>query len=199
MRERGGATTQSDSIKIVFASTAVLHCRYMEIQRLKSYLPEFVYGSIDGAVTTFAIVSGAMGAGLSSGVVIVLGVANVVADGLSMASGNYLSEKSAKASQVSGHAKSPLSTAVATFVSFVTVGCIPLAPFFLALLLPLGEQQTFLWAIVATLIAFIGIGCVRSRVERSHRWRGVVETVMIGVLASAVSYVVGYLLRGLAG
>ncbi|MDG2390524.1 MAG: VIT1/CCC1 transporter family protein [Planctomycetaceae bacterium] len=43
-----------------------------------SYLKDFVYGAIDGAVTTFAIVSRVAGAGLSSGVVIVLGVANLI-------------------------------------------------------------------------------------------------------------------------
>ncbi|MBP87467.1 MAG: hypothetical protein CMJ64_12205 [Planctomycetaceae bacterium] len=55
-----------------------------------SYLGDFVLGAVDGAVTTFAIVAGAAGAGLSSGVAIVLGLANVLADGLSMAAGNYL-------------------------------------------------------------------------------------------------------------
>lgn len=55
-----------------------------------SYLRDFVYGAIDGTVTTFAIVSGVAGAGLSSGVVIVLGLANLVGDGFSMAAGNFL-------------------------------------------------------------------------------------------------------------
>lgn len=55
-----------------------------------SYLRDFVYGSIDGAVTTFAIVSGVAGAGLSNGVVIVLGLANLVGDGFSMAAANFL-------------------------------------------------------------------------------------------------------------
>ncbi len=55
-----------------------------------SYLGDFVLGAVDGAVTTFAIVAGAAGAGLSSGVALVLGLANVLADGLSMAAGNYL-------------------------------------------------------------------------------------------------------------
>ena len=59
-------------------------------QRLQSgptsvYLREFVYGAVDGTVTTFAVVSGVAGAGLSSGVVIVLGLANLLADGFSMA------------------------------------------------------------------------------------------------------------------
>ena len=55
-----------------------------------SYLRDIVYGAIDGTVTTFAIVSGVAGAGLSSEVIIILGVANLVADGFSMAAGNFL-------------------------------------------------------------------------------------------------------------
>lgn len=54
------------------------------------YLRDVVYGAMDGAVTTFAVVSGVAGAGLAPGVVIVLGGANLVADGFSMAVGNFL-------------------------------------------------------------------------------------------------------------
>jgi VIT1/CCC1 family predicted Fe2+/Mn2+ transporter len=53
-------------------------------------LRDFVYGSIDGAVTTLAVVSGVAGAQLATGVVIVLGLANLIADGFSMAASNYL-------------------------------------------------------------------------------------------------------------
>src|SRR5688500_12942083 len=59
-----------------------------------SYLGDFVLGAVDGAITTFAIVAGAAGAGLSGGVVLVLGLANVLADGLSMAAGNFLRARS---------------------------------------------------------------------------------------------------------
>jgi len=59
----------------------------------EQYLAEFVYGAIDGTVTTFAVVAGATGASLSSVVVIILGFANLIADGFSMAVGNFLSEK----------------------------------------------------------------------------------------------------------
>ncbi len=55
-----------------------------------NYLRDFIYGAIDGAVTTFAIVSGVAGAGLSSGIVIILGLANLLADGFSMAVSNFL-------------------------------------------------------------------------------------------------------------
>lgn len=59
----------------------------------KDYIAEFVYGGIDGAITTFAVVAGATGAGLNLEVVLILGFANLVADGFSMSVGNYLSTK----------------------------------------------------------------------------------------------------------
>ncbi len=55
-----------------------------------SYLRDVIYGAIDGTVTTFAVVAGVAGARLSAGIVVVLGVANLVGDGFSMAVGNYL-------------------------------------------------------------------------------------------------------------
>ena len=60
------------------------------------YLPDFVYGGIDGSVTTFAVVAGVTGASLSPAIVLILGFANLFADGFSMAVGNYLSTKSKK-------------------------------------------------------------------------------------------------------
>lgn len=58
------------------------------------YLGDFVYGAIDGIVTTFAVVSGVTGAALSSNIILILGFANLIADGMSMATGNFLSIRS---------------------------------------------------------------------------------------------------------
>lgn len=63
---------------------------------INDHLGEIVYGGIDGCVTTFAVVAGAEGAGLSSSIVIILGCANLIADGFSMSVGAYLSSKSEK-------------------------------------------------------------------------------------------------------
>lgn len=62
----------------------------LQIVNQHSYLKDFIYGAIDGAVTTFAVVSGVAGAQLSASVVVILGVANLIGDGFSMAAGNYL-------------------------------------------------------------------------------------------------------------
>ncbi len=64
--------------------------------KFEGYLGEFVYGGIDGCVTTFAVVAGAVGAGLDSSVIIILGFANLLADGFAMSIGAYLSSKSEK-------------------------------------------------------------------------------------------------------
>jgi vacuolar iron transporter family protein len=60
----------------------------------QNYLRDWVYGGIDGAVTTFAIVAGVIGADLSTRTVLILGAANLLADGFSMAAGNYSGTKS---------------------------------------------------------------------------------------------------------
>ncbi len=80
-------------------SLTELHTREAITARLEaatehSYLGDFVLGGMDGTVTTFAVVAGSAGAGLSPAVAIVLGVSNILADGFSMAVSNYLSTKS---------------------------------------------------------------------------------------------------------
>lgn len=71
-----------------------IHQRGGLFYKFQEYLGEFVYGGIDGSVTTFAVVAGSVGASLDSSVVIILGFANLLADGFAMSVGSYLSNKS---------------------------------------------------------------------------------------------------------
>lgn len=61
--------------------------------KYQEFVPEFVYGGIDGAVTTFAVVAASAGAGLSPSIVLIMGISNMLADGLSMSIGSFLSTK----------------------------------------------------------------------------------------------------------
>jgi len=77
------------------ATYQAIHTPEQIANRLQSgpssvYLKDFVYGAVDGAVTTFAVVAGVAGAGMPAGVIIILGFANLLADGFSMAISNYL-------------------------------------------------------------------------------------------------------------
>ena len=75
----------------------------------KKYLPEFVYGGMDGAVTTMAIISGAVGASLSSAIILIMGFANLIADGFSMAVANYFSTKSeSELTKTNNYSKKPI-------------------------------------------------------------------------------------------
>ncbi len=82
------SSTPSEDLKTLHSPKAIRERLESGIRH--SYLKDFVYGAIDGAVTTFAVVSGVAGAGLSSSVIIILGLANLLADGFSMAVSNFL-------------------------------------------------------------------------------------------------------------
>lgn len=167
----------------------------------EEYLGEFVYGSIDGTVTTFAVVAGATGAKFSVIVIIVLGFANLVADGFSMGVGSYLSSKSEidvmkkNKEDVSSKA-SPLIRGVSTFSAFFIVGLVPLLIYILDYVFKLGIDNLFLYASVLTALAFIGIGFLKSHVAHTSRRRGVAETLILGLIAAVLAYVLGGLLEG---
>jgi vacuolar iron transporter family protein len=167
----------------------------------RKYLSEFVYGGIDGAVTTFAIVAGVIGASLSSVIVLILGFANLFADGFSMATSNYLSAKSQselnRRHRHKHHEKDPRKTALVTFVSFLLVGFIPLIPFVLYSLFPNVDSTKFLYSAFLTGIAFLVVGAIKGKVVGKHYIRSALTTLLVGGVAALIAFLVGYFLRGI--
>lgn len=174
------------------------------IEKVKShfedYLREFVYGGIDGAITTFAVVAGATGAGFSATVVIVLGVANLIADGLSMGVGSYLSSKSEleidvkKGKKVDDEA-SPVINGLTTFIAFGVLGLVPLLSYIADALVTSEIQHQFAISVGLTFLAFIAIGYVKSNVAKTSKVRGVLETVVLGAIAAGAAYLLGVVLE----
>ncbi len=166
---------------------------------IKKYLPEFVYGSVDGVVTTVAIITGAVGAGLSSSVIFVLGMANVLADAWSMGSSEYLSSISEchlDPDECDGEdLKTPLEKGLVTFISFVAIGLLPIIPFLLSVLIPSFVGSDIWVSMLAALGAFILIGYIGARVAKTSRIRNIIRTVIVGTIAALISFFVGYLLR----
>lgn len=159
---------------------------------LHKYLPEFVYGSIDGTVTTFAIIAGAAGAGFSPVVMLVLGVSNVLADAWSMASSNYLSAKSEAQRDGDAHEyQAALHRALATFSAFVLVGSLPLLSYIASFAFGFGRGHEFTTSIILTALAFLWIGALRGRIAKVSVWKTALETFLIGAVAALVSYGVG--------
>lgn len=168
----------------------------------KKYLPEFVYGAIDGTITTFAIVAGAIGANLSPAIILILGFANLFADGFSMAVSNYLSTKS-QIEMLATHKhkhedlKNPKKTALATFIAFVIVGFIPLLSFILALFLTFIDKNKFIYSAILTALAFLAIGSIKGKVTKKEKLNSAIETLAIGGLAALIAFFVGFLVKSL--
>lgn len=220
-----------------------------------SYLGDFVLGAVDGSVTTFAVVAGAAGANLSGGIALVLGLANLIADGLSMAAGNYLSVKSDREmvacvrkieerhidlapegereevreifrekgfdgelldrivegvvrdrklwvdTMVTEEFGLPLDTpepwraSLTTYVAFVLVGALPLAP--LVAMGVASREVIFSASALLTAAAFLAVGAVKGLVTGKSILRAMAETLFIGGAAAAMAYAVGHFCRGL--
>lgn len=171
-------------------------------QHFEDYLSEFVYGGIDGAVTTFAVVAGATGARFDVKVLLVLGFANLIADGFSMGVGSYLSTKSgielkAKKGESIKDEPSPVINGATTYVSFILVGLVPLLAYTIDVVFGLDNSNLFAISIVLTALAFIGIGLLKSRVAQTSRVRSIAETLILGAIAAGFAYVLGDLLERL--
>ncbi len=169
-------------------------------QHFEDYLGEFVYGGIDGAVTTFAVVAGATGARFDNKILLVLGFANLIADGFSMGVGSYLSSKSeielkAKRKEPIDDEASPVINGVTTYFSFILIGLVPLLVYTFNLLSGGDWPNLFLISSILTALAFIGIGILKSRVAKSPIIRAVFETLILGVIAAGLAYVLGDLLE----
>jgi VIT1/CCC1 family predicted Fe2+/Mn2+ transporter len=223
------------------------------------YLGEMVYGGLDGIITTFAVVSGVAGAQLGTSVILILGLANLLADGFSMATGAYLSSKSEqefyrkewereawevehfpdgeraelyeiyrqrdyteqearqmveiqsreperwiKAMMIDelemmADERNPLKNGLATFISFVIAGTVPLLVYLLGLFMPIPSSIQFSASLILSGLALFGLGAAKVLVTRLNPFRSGIEMLVVGGLAAGVAYVVGALLKGLGG
>ncbi len=223
---------------------------------MKYSVENFVYGAIDGAVTTFAIVTGVVGASLAPSIIIILGFANLLADGFSMAIGNYLAvktqnefiqrERKREEWEIDNRIEeeqqeireiyskkgfkdellddivriitsrrkvwvdtmmreelgliegknSPVVSAVNTFVGFNAIGIIPLIPFIVVYLTGsnIFISNAFFCSVLATASSFFLIGSIRGKVVRKPMMISGFNTLLIGGVAAAVSYCIGYVL-----
>lgn len=220
----------------------------------QKYLREFVYGGIDGAVTTFAVVAGAVGANLDPSIIIILGFANLFADGFSMSIGAYLSAKSEKENynkhrdieywevenipemerkevediyrakgfegkllndvvdviisdkdrwvdemmknelEMIPDSKSPIKIGLATLISFILVGFIPLTVYVYDYFRDISYDK-FFWTSLFTGLAFLIIGWLKSYINQTNTLKSITETLALGFIAALVAYYVGDILE----
>lgn len=169
-------------------------------KKISFYIGDLVLGANDGIITSFAVISGAAGAGLPAFVVIVLGLANLVADGISMGLSNYLSLRSAKdAEKKVGINESrldhPSRHGLATGLAFASAGALPLAPYFFGI----PQNAQFPVAIVATAFSLFAVGALRTLVTGRHWLRSGMEMLLVGGAAAIAAYGVGAAVKAFFG
>lgn len=169
------------------------------LETARHYVREIVYGASDGLITTFAVVAGVAGGGLSSAVILICGIANLLADGLSMAVGNYLAIRShesvLEAEGLPEEESHPARHGIATFVAFVIAGTVPLLPYTLGL----PEDVRFNSSTALTLLTMFVVGAMRSGISTVRWWRGGLEMLTLGGVVATVAYWSGSLVAGLVG
>ncbi len=178
------------------------HTRYHEPREarglLKHYMRDLVYGANDGIITTFAVVTAVTGASLHPRIILILGIANLLADGFSMGASNFLSIRSVESiRRADGLALAepfPVRHGAVTFTAFVLAGAIPL----LTYVIDLGTAS-FQAAVALTLVALFVVGALRATVAEGGWLKNGVEMLTVGVLAATVSYAVGALIAPLTG
>lgn len=165
------------------------------------YIAEFVYGGIDGIVTTFAVIASSAGAGLSSKVITILGLANLVADGFSMGVSAYLSKKSEhdrmrrKKQSIPTDEPSAKATGLMTYISFIVVGLIPLLIYVFDTAFGGGVDNPFATSAVIAGLAFAGVGYLKGKVSEEPTSKAMAETIGLGLVAAIVAYYLGFFLE----
>lgn len=158
----------------------------------RHYIRDVVYGANDGLITTFAVVAGVTGGGLSARVMLVIGAANLIADGLSMGVGNYLGIRAHESARAAGNLPeeeaSPFRHGVATFLAFVVAGAVPLVPFALALATGAVGWPVLGWSTVLTFGSLFTIGALRAVVTVDRWWSAGLEMLALGVAVAAAAF-----------
>ena len=178
------------------------------------YLRDAVFGAVDGTVTTFAVVARAVGAGLGGAVVVILGLANLIADGFSMAVSSYLAARAdmhqrelgsedapvpPRPSEERVHLRQARRGALVTFLAFLLAGAVPLAVFVLDEVRVTVGTNLFAASSIATALTFFGVGAMKGIAVQRPWWRDGLETLALGGAAASIAYAIGWLLRGVGG
>ena len=146
---------------------------------LARHMRGIVFGGMDGILTTFALLAAVAGSGgTSPALTLVIGISTVLADGLSMGAGEYLSAKAEAEIATGGDAEetTPLEKGFAMFVAFTLFGAMPLLGFLLTELLASGTAPGYHFQLSVAITGFtlFALGTVKSTfgAGRHRRWMG---------------------------
>lgn len=160
-----------------------------KVHEKASLIRDVVIAGNDGVVTTFAVVAGSLGASLPPTVVLILGFANLFADGLSMSTGSFLGVKSELEFEHQKAGRKPMENGLTTFFSFVVTGLLPLIPYLFKI------ENAFVYSSVFVFLTLLIIGIFRGVITKKSVLKSSLENIFIGGISAVVAYVVGSLVE----
>jgi vacuolar iron transporter family protein len=157
----------------------------------RHYIRDLVYGANDGIITTFAVVAGVAGGSLSTIAVLIVGTANLAADGIAMGVGNLLAirshESALAAAGLPEEEAYPWKHGLATLIAFVLAGAVPLVPYTLAL----SDDVRLPASAVLTMVSLFSVGAARATVTLDRWWRAGLEMLVLGGIIAVAAYGAG--------
>lgn len=152
------------------------------------HISNIVYGGVDGIVTTFAVMAGAIGSGLTGTTVSILALASVFSDGFSMGVSSYES--------VIGGTENPVTKGLTTFTSFVIIGMIPIVCYYMVRDYDYNSQFAVL--AIGSLITLFLIGMFKAYAsDNKNILESGLKTFTLGGVAGAIAYYVATSLSSL--
>jgi VIT1/CCC1 family predicted Fe2+/Mn2+ transporter len=157
------------------------------MQTGETYKNDMVLGSVDSLITVMSIVSTFHGLGGGLKVVllvIVLGVSNVISDGISMFSSRYISRR------INADHAIALNSGLYTWLAFTVCGLIPIIPF----ILPLPIYTKFVASYIIALIVLvatimIGYDITYDRMY-DEKWQ-LLLSISIPIATIVIAYFIG--------
>lgn len=140
------------------------------------YLSSFIYGGLDGIITTIALISGSIGSNQSLSTVLILTITSLLSDGLSMGYGSYESHLDKYGIQVS----------IITFLSFVILGLIPLIVYTYSK----NKKRDVLVSLVILLYIIGYIKAKYKKIDNKHLYA--FKTTTLGTTVSIISYITAH-------
>jgi VIT1/CCC1 family predicted Fe2+/Mn2+ transporter len=164
----------------------------------RHYLRDLVYGANDGIITTFAVVAGVAGGHLAASVILIVGAANLAADGVSMGAGNLLAirahESARAAEDLPEEEAFPWKHGLATLAAFILAGAVPLLPY----VTPIAHDDRFARSTVLTMATLFAVGAIRASVTLDRWWWTGLETLGLGAVVALAAYGAGAVIAAVA-
>lgn len=157
----------------------------------EDYMRSTVFGFQDALVSTTGVIVGVAAGTQDKQIVLLAGIVTIMVEALSMAIGQYTSEKTVHQMDKTGyHTDSLIVGALAMYISYFLGGLIPLAPI---LLFRLPESSII--SIISSLVGLFVLGIVRAKLVKESQLRSAIEVLLLGGVATGIGLLVGLFLK----